>query len=201
MTKVQELKRIGIFTFLGAIGFGIGAIGFGAIRVQGWSLELLSSGSVPSILGLPTMGALGGVTLGLALRSWRKVLLLALLGTIGASAGLIFGISIMFAFYGLPTLGTVIVFGVMPGVSIGVALGLIFLDLKKIVGLGLAGALGFGIGMLIMYSSPFHPWTGWGIPGNLKPWLGWVLWGVIGGACLGATLGYLEKKKVASEGD
>ena len=49
--------------------FGIGAIGFGAIRIHGWALELLSSGSVPSILGLPAMGALGGATLGLALRS------------------------------------------------------------------------------------------------------------------------------------
>ena len=83
----------------------------------------------------------------------------------------------------------------------GLALGITFFDLKKIIGLGLAGALGFGIGMLIMYSSSFHPWTGWDIPGNIKPWLGWVLWGVIGGTCLGATLGYLEKKKVASEGD
>ena len=195
MTKVQEMKRIAIFAFLGAIGFGIGAIGFGAIRVQGWALELLSSGSVPSILGLPATGALGGATLGLALRSWEKVLLLALLGAIGAFAGLIFGIPLMFAFYGLPTLGTVIVFGVTPGVFMGVALGITFFDLKKIIGLGLAGALGFGIGMLIMCSSSFHPWTGWGIPGNIKPWLGWVLWGVIGGTCLGATLGYLERRK------
>jgi len=39
------------------------------------------------------------------------------------------------------------------------------------------------------------PWSGWWgtPPGKLKPWLGWVLWGIIGGASLGATLGYLKK--------
>lgn len=200
MLKVQVIKRIAIFTLLGAIGFGLGAIGFGAIRIHGWALEIMSSASVPSILGLPTMGAIGGATLGLALWSWRKALLLALLGTIGAFIGLIWGVMITFAPWGSPTLGYVIVYGVMPGVCIGTALGLTFLDIKKIIGLGLAGALGFGIGMVICYSY-FHPWVGWGIPGNLKPWFGWIMWGVIGGGFLGATLGYIEGRWPSTSDD
>jgi hypothetical protein len=128
---------------------------------------------------------------------------LVLLGTIGAFIGFIFEVMLMFGLLGSgmsPTLGYVIVYGIAPGVCIGIALGLTFLDLNKIIGLGLAGALGFGIGMLIVYPS-FHPWTGLGIPGNLKPWFGWILWGVIGGAFLGAALGYLEKRRADKAGE
>ena len=200
---MHTIKRIVIFTFLGAIGFGIGAIGFGAIRIQGWSLELMSSASTPSILGLPTMGAVGGATLGLALWSWRKASLLALLGTIGASIGFIIEvmISVFIQGYGGPlTLAYAIIYGVTPGACIGIALGLTFLDFKRIIGLGLAGALGFGIGMAICYSY-FHPWAGWGIPGNFEPWLGWILWGVIGGGFIGATLGYIEGRWPSTSND
>ncbi len=86
------------------------------------------------------------------------------------------------------------------GICIGIALGLTFLDLKRIIGLGLAGALGFGIGMAICYPY-FRLWSGWGIPGNFKPWLGWILWGVIGGGFIGATLSYIEGKWPSTRDD
>lgn len=200
MTKKQELKRVAIFTFLGAIGFSIGAIAFGAIRIPLWAIGIMSSGSLPSILGFPVMGALGGAALGFVLRSWQKALVLASVGAIaffvGWAGGLITGFMLTLA--GVIIGGDIansIFYGMIPGAIGGATLGLVFLDFRKAIMLALAGALGFGIGMLIMCYSSLDPWVGWAKPGNLKPWLGWVLWGAIGGVFLGAALGYLEKRK------
>lgn len=199
--KEQELKRIGRFALYGGIGFGFGAIGFGAIRIAGWDFFILSGGSVPSLLGFPAMGALGGAALGVALRDWKRAVVLAAVGAVTFLVGLIVGFLTGFVFgsaglgKGLPeAFGYSIAYAGVPGVVGGAALGLALMDLRKMVGLALAGALGFGLGMLIMCFSPLDPWSGYGLTGNLKPWLGWVLWGIIGGASLGATLGYLEER-------
>jgi hypothetical protein len=199
----QELKRIAIFSSLGAIGFGIGAIGFGAIRIRGWDVNILSSGSVPSLLGFPTMGAIGGAALGLALWNWRKAVVLALVGAVAFSIGFLGGFFGLFVLYQSGLRGEAIyniIYGGIPGLFGGAALGLASLDLLKIVSLAIAGAIGFGAGMLIMANSSFDPMSSWGIT-PFKPWLGWVLWGVIGGGFLGVTLGYIECKRPSASDD
>ena len=69
----------------------------------------------------------------------------------------------------------------------GGALGLALQNRREIIGLALAGALGFGIGGMILYAT------------HLDRWLEFVLMGIIGGAFLGAALGYLEKEKTANQ--
>jgi hypothetical protein len=215
MMKTQGLKRIARFSLLGAVGFGIGGAVFGiggaGFRIEpigGWFLDFNGGsfwlqGQAPWLPGFAILGALGGAALGLALGNWRKVWVLALAGTIGffvlniilmliVSAILFFFINpiveIINSYQGLWFEGNVwcsITFGAIPGALGGAALGLALLDWKKFIGLALAGSLGFGIGMKIICTSP------------LDPLLGWVLWGIMGGSALGATLGYLEKKKLA----
>ena len=99
MRKTQETKSIGRFILFGVSGFGVGAIGFGAIRIAGWDLFLLSGGSVPSLLGFPTTGALGGAALGLALGDWRKTVVLAVVGSVTFFIGFLGGFLAMIVFY------------------------------------------------------------------------------------------------------
>lgn len=196
MTMVQEIKGIAKFVLWGAVGFGVGAIGFGAIRIAGWDLFLLSGGSVPSLLGFPTTGAFGGAALGLALGGWRKAAVLAVVGAITFFVGFLGGFLVMIVFHqsGLRGEGILsIIYGGVPGAIGGAALGLVLLDPRKMIGLAIAGALGFGLGMLIV-SLILDPFSGWASTPPIKPWLGWILWGIIGGAFLGASLGYLEKR-------
>ena len=61
-------------------------------------------------------------------------------------------------------------------------------DKMKIIGLALAGFLGFGIGWLIANNLSYrYDW--W-----LQAIVRFTLSGIIGGALLGATLGYLERE-------
>ena len=70
----------------------------------------------------------------------------------------------------------------------GAALGLALRDKREIIGLALAGALGFLIGSMI--ATYLHYWLGFGF---LLTVIMFSLQGIIGGASLGAALGYLEK--------
>ncbi len=88
-------------------------------------------------------------------------------------------------------------------------MGLVFGDFKRVAALALAGLVGFGIGGIIT--------TALGMPFALYPFeVDFVkLWqapllllqhllvqtmvGVIGGASVGAVLGYLESRKLAEE--
>ena len=147
------------FVILGAVGFGIGL----AIAV--------------TMLVIPAGGAVGGAALGLALKDWRRVAILALLGagglTIGVSVGL--GLGSFFNYAEVPIAAIV---GAILGASLGVAFG----DWRRVVILGAVGSVGCGIGLLA--------------GGNLQPlaaMVGVIVFaGIIGGASLGAALGYLE---------
>ncbi len=57
-----------------------------------------------------------------------------------------------------------------------------------------AGALGFGLGMVVVRLSPLDPWHARGfLLQDTSALLGWGVLGIIGGAFFGAALGYLEK--------
>ncbi len=76
----------------------------------------------------------------------------------------------------------------------GAALGLALRDRRKTIGLALAAAPGFWIGLVI--ANYIQHWLEFG---GLLGFLLWVikfsLQGIIGGAALGAVMGYLEKQK------
>lgn len=177
MMKAQEIKRIARFALFGAIGFGVG--GLIAVVPIGVAGESYSLGLIP-------MGAIGGTALELALK--RKVATLALLGAIGFLAGSLAG----FFIEGLAREGSGLagfLFLAVMGMIGGAAIGLALRNRRAIIGLAIAGALGFGIGWIFLYTTSL----------DLDPWLGSVLLGIIGGTSLGATLGYLEKEKAGNQ--
>ena len=79
-------------------------------------------------------------------------------------------------------------------------------DRKRITFFSLAGALGFGVGMVIIRFSPLDPWHARGyLLEDINALLGWGVLGIIGGVFLGAALGYLDSYTsttlIASDGD
>ena len=149
-------------------------------------------------------GAFGGAALGLAIGGWKRVVALAVAGGVG------FGLSLFLLFvvaflFGLGEVGVAMGVGLFGGVVSGVTFG----DWKRVVILGLAGLVGFGIGGAIAEAlgMPFalYPFFVefvelWRAPSLLVQHLlvqGMV--GLIGGASLGAALGYLEDRKLAEE--
>jgi hypothetical protein len=182
------MKTIGKFARFGAVGFGIGGAIFGTYDFNYYLVILF---------GLPVVGAIGGVALGLALgRGWRKIAALAGVGAIGFFLGNLVGFIITAMFTGLSfweaqleEILDSIIFHITLGTVVGTALGLALWNRRKVIGLGLAGALGGAIGAIIMSAA------------SLSPWLQVGLHGIVGGASLGAALGYLEKRKGDREGE
>jgi hypothetical protein len=148
------------FVVLGAVGFGIGVVIAGAGFL------------------IPVGGALGGASLGLGLEDKRKAAILALLGALGAT----FGVIVVFI-AGSPVWDYPVRMAAVIGAMVGASLGVAFWDWKRVVALTVAGAVGFGLGGAIGGDSPS----------------GLLALGVIGGASLGAALGYLEIRKLAQE--
>jgi hypothetical protein len=188
------------FVILGAVGFGIGgALGF-------WSPW-----------GILLSGALGGASLGLAFKDVWRVVSLAVLGLVGLAVGLVGLLSGLIA--GIPVwLGLLdpssdeetMVFGVsllvlvgvaILGAMIGAAMGANFGDWRRPVQLAVAGAVGFGVGSLLsdLLTSVVPILGQLGEGGGLA--FASTLIGVIGGASLGAALGYLEHRKLAQSAD
>jgi len=146
---------------------------FALVGAVGFGLGVLIAGAGFLI---PFGGALGGASLGLALEDKRKVAILAVLGAIGATCGVRVILVMGSAVWDYP-LRMAVVIGAMVGAWLGVA----FWDCKSIVALTVVGAVGFGLGGAIA--------------GDSLPWL--LAIGSIGGASLGAALGYLEDRSLA----
>lgn len=171
------------FVVIGAVGFGIAGATASLI-----AFHLLEG--VGLLLGPLIGGAVGGASLELDLKDFRGVLILALLGALGLTFGIIAGLSLGSVF-NYSAVAKAAIVGAVVGASLGVA----FKDWRTIVALVVAGAVGFSVGNLadlIRYSIPI-------IGTDLGEAVGIVITGIIGGASLGATLGYLEYRKLAAE--
>jgi len=129
-------------------------------------------------------GAVGGAALGLALSDRRKVAALAVMGAVWSSLVLIIGSYFMpLISLDLGVWFNALLMGAVSGAVAGTALGLAvwdWRDWKRMMGLALAGALGFAIGAVVSNTLPHNPW------------LRSVLGGIIAGAFLGAALSRLE---------
>lgn len=185
------------FVIFGAVGFGIGwaVAGIFAVIAPMWS----------PYTSYFFAGACGGASLGAALKDWKRAATLALTGLVGFGLGTY--LMFILGFIGLLPGWTSIAMGT--GLFGGAMLGLTFGDWKRVAALGLAGLVGFGIGGAIT--------AGLRMPFVLLPFavdfeklqqapllllqhvLVQVMIGLIGGASLGAALGYLEKRKLAEE--
>lgn len=204
------------FVVLGAVGFGIGwaVVGLfnsGFAAVYDPSLETLRPGrgvDLPPwwVMGLSRFswlswfiaGACGGAGLGLALKSRKRVVTLAGASALGFGVGhaLLFALSLLFFFPLLIPVSPAM--GALGGLMSGVALA----DWKRAVPLGLAGMVGFGVGGAVAADLGIYVE---GIDIGPPPYrpvlyvlvLGMV--GLVGGASLGGTLGYLEYRKLAAQ--
>jgi dipeptidyl aminopeptidase/acylaminoacyl peptidase len=129
--------------------------------------------SVGTLLG----GAVGGAAMGLALKDFRRAVFLALLGGLGLFLGVSIAL-IVGSFFSYPMMPI----AAFVGAILGAALGLAFGDWRRVLILGVVGSVGCAIGLLA--------------GGGLQPiaaMMGVVVFaGIIGGASLGAALGYLE---------
>ncbi len=167
------------FVLYGAAGFGLG----GPLAWSlGYYLPLLSD------LSILLVGAVGGASLGLALGDRRKLVVLALLGGLGTILGLLVAATLgSFVNYSLFFIGPVF------GNVLGASLGLAFLDIRRIVTLAVAGAVGFGMGLPVGNSLSFLAESFENLPPfRDAPFI--FVAGVAGGAALGAAMGYLQRR-------
>src|SRR5215218_8310426 len=138
------------FALFGAVGFGIG----GTIAGACWPLAVFTSGT--SALLFILSGAIGGASLGLASKARRRTMSLAVLGIVGFGVGGIVALLVAFGvFVPIPALtgsadyGVRGVMGALGGAVVGGSLGLAFGDGRRIAALAVAGAVGFGVGVIV----------------------------------------------------
>ena len=195
MSRVTSVVRFEIF---GAVGFGVS----GTIAGACWPLAFVTSGA--SALLFILSGAVGGAALGLALKDRRRTISLAVLGIVGFSIGGIVALLIAFGiFMPVPALsgsadyGVRGMMGLFGGAVVGGSLGLAFGDGRRIATLAVAGAVGFGAGAVLgafCVRGIFGEDLLVGTSGTI---ILYALTGVIGGASLGAALGYSENHRLA----
>lgn len=177
------MKRIARFAFWGAVGFGLGGAIGGIIAVDALTF-----------FGFAIMGGVGGMSLGLAMRSWKMAGLLALAGAFGLSVGTFVAVFIGLGLgeaVQLPDLFWIIVgrFTIAGAIG-GLALGLTLNGWKAAGFLALAGAIAFRLMERVQELVNFGLIT----PQLLSRTTQMAIWGIISGALLGAALGYLKKE-------
>jgi len=201
------------FVILGVLGFGIGwallgAFGGGFAIAGGVGLPIFGaifSGDYLAFLVYALVfslgGAFGGAVLGLGLRDGRKAAVMALLGAVGFFFGSFIAASLSFfvswgffgAGYGLLETVSAAALGLVAGVALGLALR----SWRGAAVLGMMGLVGFGIGGVIaaaLQGFPLQPSEG--LPFLQSATFG-AIEGIIGGASLGAALGYVENRGLA----
>lgn len=166
------------FVALGAVGFG-GGMAIGSI------------GSYLLPFGLLFAGALGGAMLGLPSKNFARVTILALLGALGLNVGIFLAIIL-----GALINYSLVPMGALAGAAIGASLGVAFRDWTTGLALTVAGTVGFSIGLWAGDFLEFYLYTlrdCCEVGGKI------IVAGVIGGASLGAALGYLEHRELAEK--
>lgn len=209
--RATSVSRYVIF---GAIGFGgawalLGALGGGFPLAGGVGLVLggaIFSGDLPALLLytpiLSLGGACGGAVLGLAFKDFRRVAILAMLGAAGFLVGSFIIVGLFFylkfawqAGYGLLEALSASALGLV----VGAMLGLPLRSFRGAVVLALAGLVGFGTGGVLaaaLQGFPLHPSEDFP---SLRSAAFGAVEGIIGGASLGVSLGYLENSKLVEE--
>ena len=188
------MNKIARFALWGAVGFGIGgAIGGAITSGFGGGFEDF----LKSILDSAILGIFGGASLGFVSKGWKGTIFLALAGGAGFFVGNSLPFFILFAIgYALPEsiieiyeFVLPLLIGAITGAIGGIAFRLALKDWRGVGLLALAGAVGFGIAWQINERLLVSLLTT-RILSSVVPS---TIWGLIGGAFLGAALGYLNK--------
>ena len=191
------MNKIVRFALWGAVGFGIGGAIGGAITsgFDGGSEDFLKL-----ILDSGILGIFGGASLGFVSKGWKGTIFLALAGGAGFFVGNVLSFFILFPIgYALPEsiieiyeFVIPLLIGAITGAIGGIAFRLALKDWRGVGLLALAGAVGFGIAWQINERLLVSLLTT-RILSSVVPL---SIWGLIGGAFLGAALGYLNKRRV-----
>ena len=196
------MSTMGVMRFvtLGAFGFGIGwaVAGFFNSGFTAITAPMFPPGAGPPwwvgsapYLSWLFAGACGGAGLGMTFGGWKRIVALALAGSLGFGVG--FFVSFVSAFlFGFPPVS--VAMGAFGGLMLGLALA----DWKRVVLLGLADMVGFGVGGVIATALGMPPLAlDWEQPPLLLVLyvLVQAMVGSIGGASLGAVLGYFENQQ------
>jgi hypothetical protein len=182
------MKRIVKYVIWGAVGFCVG----GAIGG-------IFTSDLNTFTSLAVLGIFGGASLGFVSKGWKGAIVLALTG----GSGFVFG-TFLSVIIGMG-LGLILpepineiyrlvvpfVMGAITGAVGGIAIGLALKDWRGAGLLGLGGGAGFGIASQINQSVLLGHLT----TRVLSMAVPLAIWGVIGGAFLGAALGYLKRIK------
>ena len=166
------------YILFSVVGFGIGGAIGGAIWV---ALD------APHI-GFAVLGVIGGASLGMALRDWKRIWILALIGGIGFDIGLLVGFFVPMVLLG-PANNQSFFVGTLGGAIGGASIGIALKSWKKTGVLSLAAAIGFTIAAWLTWDT-LRGFT----PQILGGAISLAIWGIIGGAFLGLALGLLERK-------
>jgi hypothetical protein len=181
---------LGVFARALAIAGGVGLV-LGGAFFSGDLLTFLVYALVFSV-----GGACGGAVLGLGLRDRGKAPLLALMGAVGFLFGSFIVVGLFFssffrAGYGFLEVVSAAAFGLVVGAALGLAL-------RSWRGTAVLALVGFGIGGVIAAASQGFPLQPSGLPLLQSAAFG-AIEGLIGGASLGAALGYLERRRLIAE--
>ena len=182
------MNRVARFTLWGAVGFCFGGAIGGAI-----------TSNLDTFVSLAILGIFGGAALGFVSKSWKGALFLALAGGAGfvfgtfmsVIIGMVLGLTLPKPINEIYGLATPFIMGAVTGAVGGMALGLALKDWRGSGLLGLAGAIGFGIAAQISQSLFLKILT----THVLSTVVPLSIWGLIGGASLGAALGYLKMRR------
>ena len=182
------MNRIARFALWGAVGFCVGGAIGGTI-----------TSDLNTFVSMAILGIFGGASLGFVSKGWKGAIFLALAG----GAGFVFGtfLSVIIGMglgltlpepideiYGLVV---PFVMGAIIGAIGGIALGIGSKDWRGVGLLALAGAVGCGIAAQINQNLLLGLLT----TRILSTVIPLSIWGLIGGASLGSTLGYLTDRK------
>ncbi|MFC1983354.1 hypothetical protein ACFLV5_06200 [Chloroflexota bacterium] len=178
-SRNKKSANILVFVLSGIFGFGIGGIIGGVI----WFAY-----DAPH-LGFAILGAIGGASLGAALREWKKIWILALVGALGFDIGFLVGFFFPLVIWE-PINGQGFLIGTIGGAIGGAAIGIALKNWEGTGLLALASAIGFSIAV----------WFTWDTLRGLTPQVLWggitpAIWGAVGGTFLGLALGFLDNRR------
>lgn len=206
------MVRLSVF---GAVGFGIG---WAVLGIFGGGLAMTGGVGTPMFgaifsgdflallvyaLAFSVGGAFAGAVLGLGLRDGRKATLMALLGGVGVFLGSFIATIIFFlvswGFFGAGYGILEALSAAAMGLVVGALLGLSLRSFRGIAVLALIGLAGFAIGGVIAAALQGFPSQPSEALFSYQSAAFGVVEGIVGGASIGAALGYFESRTLASE--